>query len=421
MRAPGLPNVPPLTTRIKAGSEGGLEFSRICMQLLIAEYRHRHGVGDFPDDSAGDFRGSDATFRLLSGSPESASGLPAIIMHQFKFFSSPLSASHRRQIKDSYKDAIRKLVEWEGWGEVVKWVLITPEDFKRHDHEWLLNLSTSVDGGHALPIEHWGHQRIVAMMLENPRLAERYYPEFGTPALGATVVDRVRVAEHLCSWQPFRTTDFHRAEEDLHYWPEGKPKPLERITSDSRDAFVAAANVLNTSPEELYQLTVSALDPSPSEERLLSTPFAEFANRHRGTLEAAAKADPAVDRYCQLFLRDEDPVLEAVVANRTTAVIIFYDVEFELIDVWRSLGNGTHMASLVPAVATAEFFVTNPPETTRTNLSPPVQVPPNQTALITVVFRGFYQALGPTTYVSGRLTFSHSGGSCSSAPFRLTR
>ncbi|MGC1121163.1 MAG: NACHT domain-containing protein [Candidatus Methanofastidiosia archaeon] len=100
------------------------------------------------------------------------------IGYQYKFYPSPMSAKHRKEIEKSltYINENRKSLK------IKKWILVTPKDF--------VESSTRKDGGdvtwfESLPqklnlkfkIEHWGHMNLLSLFLETPSLCLYYYPE----------------------------------------------------------------------------------------------------------------------------------------------------------------------------------------------------------------------------------------------------
>ena len=109
-----LPNLPPLTQHIAAGSEGGGQFSRLLNLLLEHAYGTKLTV--FSDQS-GDYKGVDSIL-------ESTIGI------QYKFYPTPLSSNHKTEIKKSLKNAT------ENFPGMTEWILITPEDLKKADITW---------------------------------------------------------------------------------------------------------------------------------------------------------------------------------------------------------------------------------------------------------------------------------------------
>jgi hypothetical protein len=151
-----LPNIPSLSRIINTGSEGGREFSRLLNILLEKEHGNR--LTTFSDES-GDYKGVDSI-------------LDSNIGFQYKFYPSPLSASHKHSIKDSLANAILK---FEGLNE---WVLITPDEMQKADLAWFESLlhefTEQKESG--LKIIHRGHSFIVGLLENVPAIGYKYYP-----------------------------------------------------------------------------------------------------------------------------------------------------------------------------------------------------------------------------------------------------
>lgn len=153
-----IPNVSTLYYRINRGSEGGSEFSRIITQLLIEDsIENSYDLKTF-SDASGDYKGVD----LIQKKNSIKKGI------QCKFYPSPFSPNHKTEIKKAIKKA---LIDFDDMDE---WILITPEDGLKSDMKWLDELIVEFD----ITICHWGHSRIVNLMLKYPSISEKYYPEF---------------------------------------------------------------------------------------------------------------------------------------------------------------------------------------------------------------------------------------------------
>ena len=144
----GIPNVAPLTVKIRRGSEGGGEFARVCDLLLRAEFNYLRHEFWSADDSCGDYRGADATLRKFWSYGD---GSEQHIAFQYKFCAHPWSNDTKRRIRDSLRSALPFLLDRArkpglSNGLVPKWVLVTPEDVNRHDAAWFYELPPSVSG-----------------------------------------------------------------------------------------------------------------------------------------------------------------------------------------------------------------------------------------------------------------------------------
>ena len=167
-----IPNVSSLYQRINKGSEGGGEFARLMNYLLTAEAKEEGWKIEPYSDASGDFQGLDAYAEIDKGYFEG---------YQFKFFPSPLSAAHKTQIIEAIKSAMEKSSE-----DMKMLHIITPEDLMKKDKEWFelvkkehrkrIKIFENLYG-EKTGIGHWGHTRILELMLRHPHIGKRYFPE----------------------------------------------------------------------------------------------------------------------------------------------------------------------------------------------------------------------------------------------------
>ncbi|WP_295429149.1 hypothetical protein [uncultured Thiodictyon sp.] len=149
----------------------GKEFARVVNLLLFHDARRRGENLTLFDDRAGDFRGLDA-FQA------SAQGIA--VGYQHKFYPTPLSADHRKDIEASLLKTRDQLKEHKTG--LAKWVLVTPQD--------PVESATRKDGGDvawfsrlrdkhklAFELEHWGHTQIQSLFIQTPAIGLYYYPE----------------------------------------------------------------------------------------------------------------------------------------------------------------------------------------------------------------------------------------------------
>ena len=165
-----LPAVKSLFDIIPKGTEGGKEFARVVNLLLFHEARRSGRVALLFDDSAGDFRGLDsfeAGFRK-----DGTTG------YQYKFYPSPLSFAHRKEIERSVEKAAYNQEQLE----LKRWVLVTPQDLlesslkaRGGDVAWFESLRRR--HSRKFQIEHWGHTKLLGLFLDTPALCLYYYPE----------------------------------------------------------------------------------------------------------------------------------------------------------------------------------------------------------------------------------------------------
>lgn len=166
-----LPAVKTLYEMLPTGAEGGKEFARLVDLLLFHDGRRTNNKIGLFSDVAGDYHGMDS-FAGDSFRKEGTTG------YQYKFFPSPLSDQHRRAVVESLQrtaSSQRKL-------KLKKWVLVTPQNLIESasrkdggDVTWFESLREKL--GLKFELAHWGHNQLLAMLLETPSLCLFYYPE----------------------------------------------------------------------------------------------------------------------------------------------------------------------------------------------------------------------------------------------------
>jgi energy-coupling factor transporter ATP-binding protein EcfA2 len=161
--------VPTLSAILARGTEGGKEFGRLVGLLLLNDAKRHGRAFNLFDDAAGDYEGLDSFERT----PKSKD----VIGYQYKFFPSPLSDSHRNQIRASLENALQRSKRLK----LVKWVLVTPDDFMNSgrregggDVEWFEALRDQYKD--RVEVEQIGHTKLLALFLEAPYLCLFYYP-----------------------------------------------------------------------------------------------------------------------------------------------------------------------------------------------------------------------------------------------------
>ena len=164
-------NLPPLTSKINKGAEGGHEFERLMNQLLLC-YADRHGFEYEPAGSAGGDRGIDGLARR-GGVP----GFEGPVAFQFKWLWDGIhKGSEATQITGSLKRAAQDR-------KIGHWILITPHEVTPAEKDWLLALPTS-ENLKNLTVHHWGQARIEGLLRDYcPALLARYYPHEAKPLL----------------------------------------------------------------------------------------------------------------------------------------------------------------------------------------------------------------------------------------------
>lgn len=163
-----LPEVKTLWDILPKGAEGGKEFARIVDLLRFQEGRRSGTNITLFSDIAGDYQGLDGLEKSTKGN----------IGYQYKFYPSPLSASHRSEIEQSLVNTKKK----QKTLKLKKWILVTPQD--------LTESSTRKDGGDVtwfeslkakyslrFKLEHWGHRSLQSLFLQSQILCLYYFPE----------------------------------------------------------------------------------------------------------------------------------------------------------------------------------------------------------------------------------------------------
>lgn len=204
-----IPNVSTLYKRIKQGREGGSEFARIMNMLMIAESKDCSFEYIDYSDEAGDYKGVDAIVKdNIHGKVKG---------FQYKFYPQNLSSNNKSSITKSLESALDKFPELE------EWILVTPEDFLKFDLKWFQKLknkyeikliSFEIDEQllsrnkndkirKRLKIEHWGHTRIIELMLKHQHIGLNYYPEIYNSfndRLSKFKLAKVSVDTLNCNW-----------------------------------------------------------------------------------------------------------------------------------------------------------------------------------------------------------------------------
>jgi hypothetical protein len=168
----GIPETRTLCEILPAKSAAsGREFARTVNLLLFHDARRRGEGLTLFDDRAGDFHGLDA-FQQGAGC--------IAVGYQHKFYPTPLSDAHRKDIEKSLLKTRDQLQEQRT--EIAKWVLVTPQDPVESatrktggDVTWFSGLREKHDIDFAL--EHWGHTQLQSLFVDTPAIGLYYYPE----------------------------------------------------------------------------------------------------------------------------------------------------------------------------------------------------------------------------------------------------
>jgi hypothetical protein len=166
-----LHQVKTLYEMLPKGAEGGKEFARIVDLLLFHEARKAGKKITLFSDSAGDYYGLDS----FEGDAFRKYGTAG---YQYKFYPSPFSDKHRREIEDSLKQTAENQKKLK----LKKWILVTPGDMVESstrksggDITWFESLRKKLKL--KFELEHWGHKKLLSLFLETPSICLFYYPQ----------------------------------------------------------------------------------------------------------------------------------------------------------------------------------------------------------------------------------------------------
>jgi hypothetical protein len=166
-----LPETKTLYEILPKGIEGGKEFARIVDLLRFHAARRQGRTAVVFSDVSGDYHG-------LDGFDEGGLRVEETTGYQYKFFPSPLSDSHRSEIKQSLERAAQTINKTQ----IRKWILVTPQDFIESatrrsggDVSWFEGLKDAFRP--TLELEHWGHRQLQALFIDTPSLCLFHYPE----------------------------------------------------------------------------------------------------------------------------------------------------------------------------------------------------------------------------------------------------
>lgn len=420
-------NVPSLLLKIRKGAEGGHEFARLCKTLLASCYHGRLSVLELADDSMGDFKKCDARLRLIEYEKSSEE----VILFQFKFYPSPLSSKHKHSIKKSYIEAANENPS------VGKWIIITPEDLNKLDSQWLsqvvedsrIKLERPDD---APQIEHWGHTKLLTLLLKYKDIGIRYYPELFGFNGGFATIDNISVDQNLCTWE-MSEDDFtvFAKEIDLErfYDYNADLVSFANLPEEDSDMFKVAAKVIKSgssgkssiTPEVLYKGLISKILMSYDEKKLelykKDIEISEDSLRRWWIKPEESNNNLSINdnieiqhlkKFHDLFGKSTDPILNITFANRSNELVVVYNIGFKIIDMWQELGGPPTYASVVPILADVVFEISENRKKWLETFEQAIQVPPNQAMTIKVRLKDYLDTYGVTYMVSGVFEFGIS-------------
>ena len=274
-----IPNVSTLYQRINRGSEGGNEFARIMNLLLASEMECiNHRFNSF-SDANGDYKGLDAFSK--SKSPRKIG--TQITGYQYKFYPQNLTSHQKTNIKESVRKA------FEENENLISWILITPEDFLKSQISWFEEFKKGLEFNFTLDdmvdfkikhgdfpmrdyftIEHWGHTKIIDLMMRHPHIGQSYYPELFQHAQDDSSgfqLARVILDAKRCNWSA------SKSKKNVFIYNEQGIPTENKIEDPIFDFyFINNSNRLFL----LYSITVCVMDfwtvmKGPAPERILKS------------------------------------------------------------------------------------------------------------------------------------------------------
>lgn len=215
-----IPNVANLYQIIGKGAEGGHEFARVLNQLIIAEANERGLESIISSDASGDYKGVDSILKERWRRTDNF----IYTGFQYKFYPSNLTTNHKADIKLSLERVIDKFPEMSNW------ILVTPEDFSKNDMRWFELLKKEYEYKvsmieaaerfmnkrqqhfrNDLSISHWGHTKLISLMLKHPEIGRHYYSNpFFIKEEGSLSLSKISVDTQNTIW--------HRSEEEKNYF-----------------------------------------------------------------------------------------------------------------------------------------------------------------------------------------------------------
>lgn len=422
-------NVPSLFTKIHKGAEGGHEFARLCKKLLASSFHGRCSFLELADDSMGDFKKCDARLRLF----EYGTSSEDVLLFQFKFYPSPFSANHRHSIKKSFIEAANENPN------ASKWIIVTPENLNKVDYKWLDELTKNskkelVKPNNPPQIEHWGHTKLITLLLEYKHIGINYYPELFKQNGGFATIDNISIDQTLCSWEMSEEEFTVFAKEidlDRFYASTTELIPFDQLSKEDEQMFAVASKVIesrslgeiNIHPSVLYQGLISKVlfsydktkleiykkDVDAAEDCLRKWWVkAEEFNSYISTKDVTESQN--IKKFHDLFGKSSDPIFNLTVANRSDELVIVYNVGFNIIDIWQELGGPPAYASLVPILADVVFEIVENKRSWLRTLDNAIQVPPNQAMTIKVRLKNYLNIYAVTYMVSGTFELGLSSG-----------
>lgn len=155
---------------LRPGALSGQLFADLCDKLLLREAREQGIEFSTPSDRAGDYKGLDSYANVEKNAI--FNGFTGKIGFQYKFVpseSAPMKPHHKKKIESSLKNAADQNRDLRAW------ILITPEDFDKHQEAWLQSLKRKYQC--RFSVKHWGQKQLSMLIIRYPDLAVHIYPD----------------------------------------------------------------------------------------------------------------------------------------------------------------------------------------------------------------------------------------------------
>ncbi|HET6244655.1 MAG: hypothetical protein H0V01_14975 [Bacteroidetes bacterium] len=198
-----IPNTSTLYQKISNGSEGGQEFARFIKILLQADYSIK-GINFVSEsDASGDYKKVDGYIRGNEDFKKLAIGF------QYKFYSANLTSNQKKEIQLSIESALteNKFLQ--------EFILITPEDWYKEQQEWFDVQRRKYENSYTVEsnglirmahfkLTHWGHTKIIELVLKHDHIGYHYFPELFPQGVGKFKLSQSSIDCTISNWFLFK-------------------------------------------------------------------------------------------------------------------------------------------------------------------------------------------------------------------------